>query len=77
MTGAPMDQPDPYDALLEASRAYRDRFGRDVWTWRMDPDRIPTVIQAMRAAMERGEALSVDDAEAITGVSPPPLGAVG
>jgi hypothetical protein len=43
----------------------------------MDPRRIPAVCKVMRHAMETGEPLSVDDAEAITGVSPPPLGAVG
>lgn len=59
------------------SRAYRDQFGRDVWTWRMDPARIPALVTVMRKAMEDGQPLSVDDAVAIPGVSPPPLHAVG
>jgi hypothetical protein len=63
---------DPQDALLQATLEYRARFGQDVWTWTMDPARVPAVCSAMRAAIERGVPLSI--AEAVTGVGWPPPG---
>lgn len=74
MTPDPMD---PYDTLTTMANAYRAKFARDVWTWRMDPGRIPAVVAAMRKAMEDGQPLSADEAQAVTGVSPPPMDAVG
>jgi hypothetical protein len=69
--------PEPWDQLQAVMAAYGRQFRREVWTWRMDRDRIPALIGAMEAAMEAGEPLTCDEATAITGVSPPPLGAVG
>jgi hypothetical protein len=69
--------PDPRDAFVPVAEACRRQFRREVWTWRMDPARFPALIVAMKAAMRSGEPLTCDEATAITGVSPPPLDAVG
>jgi ABC-type branched-subunit amino acid transport system substrate-binding protein len=68
---------DPLTAFAPVAEAYRRRFRREVWTWRMDWDRLPALAAAMQAAMQAGEPLSCDEATSITGVSPPPLGADG
>ena len=65
--------PDPRDAFVPVAEAYRRQFRREVWTWRMDPARFPALIVAMTS----GEPLTCDEATASTGVSPPPLDAVG
>jgi hypothetical protein len=62
------------DELLKVTLAYRARFGRDVWSWTMDPARVPVLCQAMREAMRRGVPLTEAEAEGITGVGWPPPG---
>jgi hypothetical protein len=67
----------PLDAFAPVAEAYRRQFRREVWIWRMDMDRLPVLTKAMKAAMRSGEPLTCDETTAITGVSPPPLDAVG
>jgi hypothetical protein len=69
----PADPPHPLDAFAPVAETYRRQFRREVWIWRMDMDRLPALTKAMKA----GEPLTCDEATAITGVSPSPLGTVG
>jgi hypothetical protein len=69
--------PDPWAAYVPVAEAYSRQFHKEIWTWRMDPARYPALIEAMQAAMRADTPLSCDEATAVTGVSPPPLGADG
>jgi hypothetical protein len=69
--------PDPYAPLRREIGRYRRQFDSEPWTWRADPIHFPVLIRAMRQARRDGRPLTLDEASAITGVSPPPLGAIG
>jgi hypothetical protein len=66
----PLDT-DPWEALRDVAHAYYQQFGKEVWTWRMDPARIPALAAAMKAALAAGRPLSVNEAAAVTKVTPP------
>jgi hypothetical protein len=77
LTQAQTDRCTAYGRLSAAMDRYRDAFGTTPDTWRMNPARGPALIAAMDAALHAGRALTVDEASAVTGCKPPPLGTVG
>lgn len=72
---AAVELTEPWDTPCDAVATYRQQIAnRDLWTWRMRPDRVSAPAAAVHAAIRDGWPLSLDKAAAITGVRPPPLG---
>lgn len=70
-----MGDPDPFVTAMEA---YREAFGAGALPhlFAMQPDRLDAVAKAMDAAVLRGRPLTDAEVTALTGISPPPPGAL-